>query len=77
MAFFSSLAASILCAMYPPPPGSAPGYHTLHHCTAIGIIKRVNNDLLSVKSGKKFSLSATLGCCNKFSKPPTSGKFIM
>ena len=21
------------CATYPPPPGSAPGYHAAHHCT--------------------------------------------
>ncbi len=31
--FFSSFALKILCATYPPPPGSAPGYQLLHHCT--------------------------------------------
>src|SRR5215470_16992512 len=28
----SSLALKILCAIYPPPPGSAPGYQNAHHC---------------------------------------------
>src|SRR5947209_1804620 len=33
--FFSSLAEKILCATYPPPPGSAPGYQDAHQFTAI------------------------------------------
>ena len=41
IAWLSSFAASMRCATYPPPPGSAPGYHVLHHCTAIGMMKTV------------------------------------
>src|ERR1700721_2378787 len=29
----SSRALKIRCAMYPPPPGSDPGYQNAHHCT--------------------------------------------
>src|ERR1700722_1358845 len=28
--FFSSFALNMRCAMYPPPPGSAPGYQVAH-----------------------------------------------
>ena len=37
----SDFADKIRCATYPPPPGSAPGYQALHHCTEIGIIKSI------------------------------------
>src|ERR1051326_7577878 len=30
--FFSSRALNMRWATYPPPPGSAPGYHASHHC---------------------------------------------
>src|SRR5437762_12513288 len=30
---FSSFALNIRCATYPPPPGSAPGYHVAHQLT--------------------------------------------
>ena len=36
--WLSSLADSILWAIYPPPPGSAPGYQEFHHWMAKGII---------------------------------------
>ena len=37
VASVSLRAESIRCAMYPPPPGSEPGYQTLHHCTVSGM----------------------------------------
>ena len=35
-----------------PPPGSAPGYHTAHHCTASGMMNTASSrSQLLVKSG--------------------------
>src|SRR5512142_1035677 len=60
--FFSSLALKIRCAMYPPPPGSAPGYQKAHHCTPrnttkviTGKVHRFSEVKLREKSGKSAS----------------------
>ena len=74
MAWFSFLAASIRWAIYPPPPGSAPGYQELHHCTAKGITSNEITISVLLKSGSIAILLRTSSCCNKASKPPTSGK---
>ena len=62
--------------MYPPPPGSAPGYHELHHCTAKGIINKVHNNSLSDKSGKIETFDETTSLLKIPVIPPTSGKLI-
>src|SRR5437762_5335901 len=49
----SSLALKIRCAMYPPPPGSAPGYQKDHHCTPI-LTKNVT-------TGRTHNASAEIG----------------
>src|SRR6267143_1195141 len=50
--FFSSLAEKILCATYPPPPGSAPGYHDAHQFTAM-YTKNVTKGIhVECKSGR-------------------------
>ena len=61
--------------MYPPPPGSAPGYQELHHWTASGIINNAINASVSLKSGKIEILFITFSLESKDSIPPTSGKF--
>src|SRR5579871_2039044 len=60
--FFSSFAQNMRCATYPPPPGSAPGYHADHHCTP-RYIRKVSTGRVQIalevqprwKSGKKAS----------------------
>src|SRR5690349_12516790 len=73
MASRSSRAASIRCATYPPPPGSAPGYQVLHHCTASGTTKTAAAVVQSEKSGRSDTCPATAGWRNSPDRPPTSG----
>src|SRR5213078_2476830 len=73
MASRSVGAASIRCATYPPPPGSAPGYHVLHHCTASGTTRTAAAVLQSEKSGKSDSRPITAGWANSPDRPPTWG----
>ncbi len=69
----SSFAASIRWATYPPPPGSAPGYQVLHHCTATGMMKTAAALLQSEKSGRRVSLPSSAGWLKSPASPPTSG----
>ena len=69
IAFFSSFADNILWAIYPPPPGSAPGYHTAHHWTARGIINTAINKSRSAISGIKLNLGITSGWFRRLVKP--------
>src|SRR5690606_27128439 len=55
------------------PPGSAPGYQELHHCTAKGITNSVITALVLLKSGNKESLSTTFSLVRTAVIPPTSG----
>src|SRR6185369_7096523 len=64
----SSLELKIRCAMYPPPPGSAPGYQNAHHCTPMltrkvttGSIHKGSAVMGREKSGKKAVASPALG----------------
>src|SRR5712671_6433714 len=64
----SSLALKKRCAMYPPPPGSAPGYQKAHHCsprftTNVSAGRVHNNSVLSglEKSGKNDVASPASG----------------
>src|SRR5882757_10129043 len=75
---FSFFAEKILCAMYPPPPGSAPGYQ-LAHQFRLRKTRNMMNQLV-VQSGTNASVFVPLftaaSCkasfaCNA-SKPPTA-----
>src|SRR5689334_7208967 len=70
--FFSSRAQNMRWATYPPPPGSAPGYHADHHCTPRNIMN-VSNGKVQIalvvqprlKSGKNasgFDICVPEGC---------------
>src|SRR6266403_4424226 len=75
---FSSFAEKILCATYPPPPGSAPGYQ-LAHQIKLKNTRNMMNQLL-VQSGTNASVFLPLfviASCNasfacSASKPPTA-----
>src|SRR5436190_10916798 len=82
----SSFALKMRCAMYPPPPGSAPGYQKAHHCRPRFTTKvkagRVQRSSLSngfEKSGKNDVASPAFGpaaariaanCDNRLLIPP-------
>ena len=66
-------AASIRCAAYPPPPGSAPGYQLAHHCTAIGMTNTIAAVRQSEKSGSSERFREISGCVTSPARPPTSG----
>src|SRR5262249_3464554 len=64
--------ASMRCAMYEPPPGSAPGYQTDHHWIVSGMINTAAATPQLPKSGNRPS-----DCGSIFDKsplmPPTAG----
>ena len=59
--------------MYPPPPGSDPGYHTFHHCIAIGITNTDTKRSVLATSGKKDRWLLTAGFDIIAENPPTAG----
>src|SRR5579862_4299354 len=59
---FSFFALNMRWAIYPPPPGSAPGYQAAHHCTPmyirkvrIGSVQRLGVVRPAWKSGRNES----------------------
>ena len=70
---FSFFAASMRCATYPPPPGSAPGYQVAHHCTASGTMKIPAATDQSEKSGRNRIACRSSGLATSPASPPTSG----
>src|SRR6266404_1429442 len=75
---FSSLAEKMRWAMYPPPPGSAPGYQLAHQFR----LKKIKNMMnqLEVQSGTKASVSLPppmaaswiASCAFSAAMPPTA-----
>src|SRR5436190_92855 len=77
----SSLALKIRCAMYPPPPGSAPGYQKDHHCTPIltknvttGRTHNASAEIGREKSGKNDVASPAPGAASPGAGDAKSGK---
>src|SRR3954463_11610317 len=74
--FFSSFAEKIRWAIYPPPPGSAPGYQLAHQFKLIQTRNDRNHD--DVQSGTKAKVfrPVTASCAAIFatspSMPPTA-----
>src|SRR5262249_23622578 len=53
-------------------PGSAPGYHTDHHCTVSGMTSTVSTSDVSLKSGSNESVRGSI-LLSMADSPPTAG----
>src|SRR5271170_3666176 len=60
--FFSSLAQNIRCATYPPPPGSAPGYHVDHQFIEMYTRNVIIGIHAELRSGTKLSTDPCPPC---------------
>src|SRR5579875_2789994 len=82
---FSSLAEKMRCAMYPSPPGAAPGYQLAHQFTPTqtkNVTKGIHGELkLGIKEriepappwcAARLAASTTASLANKLFIPPTA-----
>src|SRR5689334_10561568 len=81
---FSSFAQNMRCAMYPPPPGSAPGYQVAHQFIEMYTRNVIIGIHAELRSGTKLSAepavpvasplarSMAASCCFIESIPPTA-----
>ena len=69
---FSDFDASMRCAMYDPPPGSAPGYQLAHQPIEIGRMKIIiaNSDI------EKFGKISRNGCPRPFTADTIGSPFL-